>query len=197
MKRYTLLFDLGGVIENHDFHGFSKFIEKNYGIDAKLFHKTLLENLRLNDEGALVDREMVNRINELGLNYNLRTFYADYFKFISLNKPILEYIKNELRNKFRVCIFSNCRKRHIIRSVKLYHYDKIFDRIFISQYCKMRKPEPRYYKFVLNKLKVNPEDCIFIDDKERNMPPARKMGINCIVYTGKLDLLKEQLGKYS
>ncbi len=192
MKDCVLLFDLGGVIEKHNFIGFSKYIYNKYRISPILFHETLLENLRLNDKNAITDKKLIENLNKLGLRYTLKTFYKDYFKFISLNKYILHYIKNELKDKYRLAIFSNCRKIHIYRSIKKYHYDKIFDKIFISQNFNTRKPELKYYKLILNKLKVKPKQCIFIDDKERNMSPAKILGINCIIYTN-LKSLKEQL----
>jgi putative hydrolase of the HAD superfamily len=45
----------------------------------------------------------------------------------------------------------------------------------------MRKPELKIYRLTLKKLKVKPEECIFIDDKEKNLKPAKKLGIKTVL----------------
>lgn len=44
----------------------------------------------------------------------------------------------------------------------------------------MRKPEPRIYEYTLNRLKVKPEQAIFLDDLGGNVKAADKMGITTI-----------------
>ncbi len=192
-----ILFDLGGVIENHNLIGLSSYIEKKYKINAKKFHEILINDLRLNDKCAITDNEMINKINkEFKLKYTLKSFYNDYFKFISLYLEVLKFIKEKLKGKYKIALFTNCRNIHINHSVKLYHYDKIFDKIFVSQtYC-TRKPEIKFYKIALKEFNVKPNETIFVDDKIRNIIPANLLGINGIVYDGKLDYLKKELKNY-
>ena len=44
----------------------------------------------------------------------------------------------------------------------------------------MRKPELRIYQHTLEKLKVGPEDAVFLDDLGSNLKTAQKMGIKTI-----------------
>ena len=57
--------------------------------------------------------------------------------------------------------------------VKLYDEDKIFNH-------------------VLNSLKINPEESVFIDDKEKNLIFAKKLGIKTILFKN-FNQLKEEL----
>ena len=41
----------------------------------------------------------------------------------------------------------------------------------------MRKPEIEIYKYVIKKLKVNPENILFIDDLGINLKPAKIIGM--------------------
>mgnify|MGYP002508692957 CR=1 FL=1 len=50
------------------------------------------------------------------------------------------------------------------------------------------------YEELLNRYNLVPEECVFLDDLERNLKGAEKYGIHTILFTGKeeaLDKLKE------
>ncbi len=81
-------------------------------------------------------------------------------------------------------------------SEKIWHVKAVFDYVFISQNFCTRKPELKYYKLVLKKLKIKGTDCIFIDDKERNFLPAEKLGIKCVKFDGNLNKLKNNLKSF-
>ena len=44
----------------------------------------------------------------------------------------------------------------------------------------MRKPEERIYKLTLEKLDVDPQNCVFLDDLGMNLKPAKELGIKTI-----------------
>ena len=53
------------------------------------------------------------------------------------------------------------------------------------------KPEKEIYEIILNRLGVQPEEVIFIDDKETNIEGGKKLGINTILFTNADSLIKE------
>ncbi len=178
----VLLFDLGGVLEKHRFKDLSLFIEKKYGVDSLLFYNFLIDKLRLNDCCKITDKQLIENINKkFHLKFTEKSFYVLYYKFIDSNFELLNFVKI-LKGKYTLAIFSNTRKKHLKESERRYSYSKIFDYVFISQnYC-TRKPELKYYKLVLKTMHVKARDCIFIDDLERNLLPARKLGFHCILF---------------
>ena len=191
----VFIFDLGGVLENHKLDNFALFMAKKYKIDKNKFYSILIKNLRRNDKLEITDEEFITTINKkFCLKLKLNEFYGFYFNFISSNKFLLQFVKS-LKKSYTLAIFSNTRKMHIKEMDRRYHYSKIFDKIFISQEFRTRKPEMKYYRFILKELKVQAEECLFIDDKERNLRPARKIGFHCIKFTGNLKIFKEELKK--
>ena len=74
-------------------------------------------------------------------------------------------------------------------------YD-IFDNIFLSNEIGLIKPDMEKYKYVVKKLDTSPKKCVFIDDKIRNLVPARDLGIIVIRYET-LNRFKEILNEYS
>lgn len=43
-----------------------------------------------------------------------------------------------------------------------------------------RKPEEQFYLKLLDRLKMNPEEVVFLDDIGRNLKTAQKMGFHTI-----------------
>jgi HAD superfamily hydrolase (TIGR01509 family) len=45
---------------------------------------------------------------------------------------------------------------------------------------RIRKPDPRIFHLVLDRLKLNAADAVFLDDTEENVVAARQLGIRSI-----------------
>jgi len=46
------------------------------------------------------------------------------------------------------------------------------------------KPEPEIYQILIDKYRLIPEKCIFIDDREANLASARNLGFQTILFDG-------------
>jgi epoxide hydrolase-like predicted phosphatase len=68
-----------------------------------------------------------------------------------------------------------------------------FDVIIESAVVGLRKPDPRIYELVLNKLGVDAPDAVFLDDLGINLKPARAMGMTTIK-VGDPDVALAELG---
>jgi FMN phosphatase YigB (HAD superfamily) len=58
----------------------------------------------------------------------------------------------------------------------------IFERVFTSAAAGMRKPDLRFFKYVLGEINVEPSSVVFVDDRFENVLAARSLGINGIVF---------------
>ena len=58
-----------------------------------------------------------------------------------------------------------------------------FDVVIESAVVGLRKPDPRIYELVLDKLAVDPKEAVFLDDLGINLKPAREMGMTTIKVT--------------
>lgn len=67
--------------------------------------------------------------------------------------------------------------RHVVHFAK-----QGFDVLFNSIELGIKKPDPKIYKLMAKKLKVLPDQCIFIDDNVLNTVGAEKVGMVGIVY---------------
>ena len=57
----------------------------------------------------------------------------------------------------------------------------------------MLKPDPEIYHHVLDTLKIEPKETIFVDDLPENIQGAEAIGIRCILFENAEQLQKELL----
>ncbi len=58
------------------------------------------------------------------------------------------------------------------------------DNYVVSSSVKLVKPEPAIYQLLLSKYNLNPQECVFIDDRKDNVDAAKSLGMSGIVYPG-------------
>jgi epoxide hydrolase-like predicted phosphatase len=56
----------------------------------------------------------------------------------------------------------------------------MFDAVILSQPLKIRKPTPGIYEVALERLRLSPHVCVFVDDLGGNLKPARQLGMTTI-----------------
>ena len=69
-------------------------------------------------------------------------------------------------------------------------YD-IFDAVFASNKIGLSKPHPDFYRYILRKEGITPEDAIFVDDMAENVSAAGKLGLTSILYTDSQSLAQQ------
>jgi putative hydrolase of the HAD superfamily len=73
----------------------------------------------------------------------------------------------------------------------LWKIDGIFDHIFISAELRLSKPDPAIFQAVIDELKQDPSELIFVDDFMENILAARDAGINAIHFQNPDQILAE------
>lgn len=54
--------------------------------------------------------------------------------------------------------------------------------VVLSYQVKTRKPDKKIYEIFLQKARVKPENCLFVDDKPENVAAAQGLGFQAIVF---------------
>jgi putative hydrolase of the HAD superfamily len=55
---------------------------------------------------------------------------------------------------------------------------------YISFEIGHHKSDPKFFKYVLENLQLEPKEIVFFDDSESKVESARKIGIDAQLYTG-------------
>ena len=67
-----------------------------------------------------------------------------------------------------------------------------FDGIVVSADVHMIKPDGRIYAYLLNQYGIKPQECLFIDDLERNVEAAKGAGLAAEGFLGDFRCIKEK-----
>ena len=59
-----------------------------------------------------------------------------------------------------------------------------FNHLYTSAELGVRKPDPRFFERIVEKLEITPQECIMVGtDYERDIVPAKKVGMRTIFFT--------------
>lgn len=112
----------------------------------------------------------------------------------TLNHPLITYIENELKPHYKIGMLSNIGRGWIQNMFDEYLLDTIFDAVIQSGDEGITKPHPRIFDLAAERLGVESEECIMIDDLPENIAGADAADMRGIVY-GNLHELKKELSK--
>ncbi|GKZ36940.1 hypothetical protein AbraIFM66950_008205 [Aspergillus brasiliensis] len=100
--------------------------------------------------------------------------------------------------KFGIYMMSNISRLDYdqLREAHASYVWDVFDGIFASGYVGMRKPDRCFYELVLERVKVSPEEVVFVDDRLENVKAAEELGmkgVHCVDIMQTSGLLRELL----
>ena len=103
-----------------------------------------------------------------------------YQKAFVLYPEMFSFVKKIREKGIKAAVLSNIisLQAEVIR--KNDGYDG-FDVVVLSYEEKLEKPSPEIYNLTVKKLDVQPDECIFIDDKEKNILTAQSLGMKIVL----------------
>jgi epoxide hydrolase-like predicted phosphatase len=108
-------------------------------------------------------------------------FLEQYWSADDVNWELLDFIRL-LHPRYKVGLLSNAWDDLRQTLHERWNIDGLFDEMIISAKEKMVKPDPRIFHLALERLGVQPEEAIFIDDIAENVEAARREGMLAIQY---------------
>ena len=198
MKVKAIIFDLGGVVVDLDFSNFYNSVITQSPLN-KPQTPIMLEFFRQSDiyhQGNMTDDEFYQLACDLlqVCMLDQTEFFKSFNSIISdINLDVIELIK-KIRdtNKYKLIALSNVNSSHwdfILK--KNWHFLSYFDELILSHEIHLIKPDPKVFKFAIQKAGCKPQQIVFIDDGLNNIRSAKQLGIIGIKYTNLDDLIEE------
>lgn len=122
---------------------------------------------------------------------DLKSLLGDLHASEKVNPEIVELIKN-LRGKYKIGVLSNISGVLPKLLENKYQIAEIIDYPISSADIGVAKPDSKVFSKIVNKLKVKPDELVFIDDKQHNVEAAKQFGIKAIHFM-EMEQLKEDL----
>jgi len=92
---------------------------------------------------------------------------------------------------YQLGLLSNHTKEWVEYCEGRFHYEELFNCVAYSYDAQSTKPSDKIFKFLLKKLKAKPEETLFIDDYEKNVLAAKKLGLHAIKFTSPHQLIAQ------
>jgi len=187
----NVVFDLGNVLL--DFN--SDEIIADHVKDEKL-HQQISENIFNSKEWILLDRgeitakEATNRfINRMSDKEKLVREIMDNWKhYLTPIQANVEVLNNIAQKSINLYVLSNFHKEAFEEVYEKYDFFSHFDGMIISYREKTVKPEKEIYEKLINRYNLKPDSTLFIDDSERNIEAAKKLGFKTIHFNDNMKL---------
>jgi len=122
----------------------------------------------------------------------LEAFVEDFWN-IYLGDPNPELVAyfSVLRPRYRTALLSNSFDGAREREQDRYHIAEMVDFIIYSHEVGLAKPDPRIYALTSQRLGVQPQEIVFLDDAERNVAAAAAYGFHAILYHNNAQAIAE------
>lgn len=193
MKITAIIFDLGNVVMTNDWHD---GIPEKHEEFSKQFNVSY-RNMEKGWEAAWPQLETGKITEDDFWRIFLQTAGAkkiDIKRAKALWRKYQKPLENmlgligRLKKEYRTAALANSGMEWLDFKARKYNLDAFFELIVNSGHYGLAKPNPKIYELTVQKLKVDPRECIFIDDKRKNLLPAKKLGMKTILFKGQQDL---------
>jgi putative hydrolase of the HAD superfamily len=96
-------------------------------------------------------------------------------------EPLVTAAVQELRRRgIPVVVLTNSWGTEPFDPYQPFDLQERFDAVVISHQVGLRKPDPQIFALAADRIAVPPSECVFVDDVERYLPPARALGMAVI-----------------
>lgn len=190
----AIIFDFAGVLTSSKcFPKIAENLWKQYNIDKKL----IMESLYDSEKDYILGKETTesfwkNSCEKLDISFE--DFIFHFQNWYILDEALLSFIK-KLKQEYTIVLHSD---NFEIISSKLKKDPKLvelFDTMIFSNDIGYNKTQKEAFEYGLHKIDLNASECIFTDDKQKNLVAPNALGIQVILYTSFEDF-KSKLENY-
>ncbi len=192
----NIIFDCGKVIMQYDEKYISSFFTDDKE-DIELLAKVAMHRKYWNafDEGKLTEDVYLSEVKkELPerLHAAVEKLCAEWTSHMPPVEGIESVIAEIKASGKGLYLLSNFNQRlrtelHLAPSLLL------FDGLVISGEIGMVKPNENIYRYLLDTYKLDPTECIFVDDRDDNIEAGEKLGIKGYLFDGNAEKLRVYL----
>jgi putative hydrolase of the HAD superfamily len=184
-KLPIVLFDLGGVLVHVRYSQFLEALGLDQGIDEERLLQLITPDGRLYETGKLTTEEFFSRLNNvLGGRYHTPKLHAAWKTILDGEVEGMRKVAEWVSQQTKVYLLSNTNDLHFTYSRGAFPALRFCTDYFVSFRIGAMKPDPEIYRHVMDSLRGDPQQLLFIDDLERNVEGARQVGLRSILFDG-------------
>ena len=179
----NIIFDIGNVILNFNYNNVVKHFtninsSQNFIVDNIINSPEWL-GYGLIDTGYITKEEAIKIVQDRTNHTNddlIEKFWNNYNEYAIIDNDVLNLIKKLKEKGYSIYLLSNINE-YTYNFVEKSGLFDIVDGYVLSYQEHQIKPYISIYNTLLNRYKLIPSECIFIDDNEKNIITANKLGM--------------------
>lgn len=203
----AVLWDFGGVVTSSPFEAFNRY-EKERGIPLDFIRSVNATNPESNAwaqfESSRISPEEFDTLFEKetrAAGYAIRGRVVIDMLSGDVRPRMVEVLK-ACRQHYRIaCLTNNVKSgegpgmsRNAESAARVREAMSLFEFVLESSKEGIRKPDPRFYQRACERLRVQPNEAVFLDDLGINLKSARDLGMTTIKVTSEAQAIKDLSG---
>jgi putative hydrolase of the HAD superfamily len=188
----AIVSDFGGVLTTPLLGSFER-VQDEIDIPAESLGKALAAATKERgdnplfelERGELEEVEFLELLNThleplVGHRPHLHRFREVYFDALDPNEPMIALMRELKASGLKMAMLTNNVREWEPLWRSMMPVDEIFEEVVDSAFVGCRKPEGRIYRLTLERIGIDPGDCLFIDDLQVNCEGAEKAGMKAV-----------------
>ncbi len=194
----TLFLDIGGVLLTN---GWDRNMRKNAVERFHLDDEELEERHQMTFDAYEEGKMSIDEYLNLVVFHKKRSFEPGEFKefLFSQTRPLpdmLRMFKSIAKNNaIKVAAISNEGRELTIYRVSRFGLKEFIEFFICSCFVHFRKPDKDIYRIALDVAQVEPEQSVYVDDRQLHTEVARGLGMNTIHHTD-IETTRQKLSEY-
>lgn len=181
----TIIFDIGNVLA--DFTWEAHYRRFGYtGERLERLAKATVKSDAWNeyDRGELTGEEIIRKFieNDPEMEADIRRCLSDVAGMVARNDYAIPWIQELKRKGYQVLYLSNFSERAEKECANALDFLPYMDGGILSYQEKVIKPMPEIYQILIDRYRLVPEECVFLDDTQKNLTGAEAFGIHTILF---------------
>ena len=188
MDLRAVVFDYGLVLSAPQDAVACQEMVQTTGLSPEAFKHYYWSNRDDFDRGAMYGPTYWEKIaSDAGIRLSAeqtsRLLVLDARAWMSLNEPALAWAQQVRAAGMKIGILSNIGDTQVNAMRQQFGWLRDYDHCTWSYELKMVKPEPEIYRYTIEKLGVEPQQALFIDDRPENIRGAESIGMHGFLFT--------------
>lgn len=190
----NIIFDIGNVLAGFTWREFYA----GFGYDEEMVERLGAATVKSPvwdevDRGAWSDEKLLEEFikNDPSLEKELRRIFQNIHGIVVKEDYAIPWIESLKKAGYRCFYLSNFSHRAHAECADALDFLAYMDGGILSYQDKVIKPDPKIYRLLLERFGLEAEECVFMDDTEKNLLTAKELGIRTILFRDREQAVSE------
>lgn len=182
----AVIFDLNGVFIQSP--KLSDRFKNDFGVDTEKFLpvlKEIMDKIRRPGAGDMYDYWQPY-FKEWNVELSREEFFDYWFKAEKENKEMTDLTRSLRKRGLAIFILSNNFKERAGYYKNNFPFlMEIFNKVYYSWQTGFVKPSRECFELMIKENGLNPQECLYFDDSEKNVEIAKGLGMKAYIFEGR------------